>query len=183
MTFSPKTREARSDRNLPEWLNHPWTIAIGATVLTMLLTQVSPWHLLSRRLWPHVYVALHYLEEAIAVPRWFAPALLFTGATVNLLVQYVYKLLRKKRTRLIFAGLTWNRATQEGGFRPICIRCKALMQPRIQPEQRTDRNKVPFLFVPEDANVLSCLRCESNIALSEPWPELVRKANEFLSSI
>ncbi len=166
-----------------EWLDHPWTIAAGGALLTAILAEVAPLHLFSSHVIPRLWTLSAYLIAPIQTPRWVLFAAPLTGIAVIVIAQYVVSALHIKRGELIFSGLCWERLKdRELEFRPICNHCRGPLHPKIQAEQRKDRNNVPFLFIPEVANTLFCPGCNLSTPLPRPWDEVAKEAKEFFTS-
>jgi hypothetical protein len=167
---------------LRKWLAHPWTVAIGAAIVTVVLGEVSPLRLFSKRVLPWLRAELSFLREPIQVPRWTLVAAPLTFVAGFVAINYLLKAVRSN-TDLVFAGLSWESRDGGDGFRPICRKCRCFLQARVQPEERKDRNNIPFLFVPESPNVLFCPICHTTIPLISSWTEILKDAREFFAGM
>lgn len=169
---------------MDKWLNHPWTVAIGASVLAGIVAEVSPLRFVSGHILPWFRTALAPLTIRIEMPLWVNLVGPIIGAAFLFIGQYAVRRLRISKARPMFDGLCWQMF--QGGiseFRPVCTECGSPLQPRIEPELRKDRNDMPFLFKPDYVNTLRCARCSRSIPLRRPWEEFLREANTYLKSV
>jgi hypothetical protein len=165
-------------------LNHPWTIAAGGALLTVALAEVGPLHLFSGHVIPWARALLIFSQTNVVTPAWVLLAGPLIGAALVVLGRYAVDYVRRKKRNLLFAGLEWRKSTDDAhGFWPICNQCILPLQPRIEPEQRKDRNNIPFEFIPEYVNVLHCAGCNHSSHLLRPWDEILQEANVFLNSL
>ena len=156
---------------------------MGGAVVAAILAEAGPLRLFSKHAIPWAGQALGHLQAPVQTPKWVLWTLPVVGGVFVLVCLWVKDLLQRKRTRVIFAELYWKRLQgEESLFWPICRQCGLTLQPRIEPEQRRDRNEVPFLFTPNYENALLCLRCNRSTPLHRPWSEVLREAHEFFSS-
>ena len=165
------------------WASHPWTIAVGAGALTVILGEITPVHLLSRTVFPFISKTVDFAKVHVAVPVWLLLILPGVGAVVVLGLKYVLAFARK-RTRLIYRDLCWRKLPgHEPEFQPVCVHCGVPMQLRATEEQRVDSNGVPFLFTPQYPNSLLCVGCNRVIQLGRPCGEFLREAQEYFTAI
>ncbi len=165
-------------------LNHPWTIAVVGALLAVALAEVGPLHLVSRHVIPLCHAWLGLLNTRIATPAWIFIAAPCSGAALVVIALYTVNQLRRKGQKFIFSGLRWKRSiTGSHQFWPICNKCAVPLQPRIEPEQRKDRNDMPFEYIPEYPNVLRCAGCNRSTYLTRPWDETLQEAEVFFSSL
>lgn len=153
-------------------LNNPWIV--GAVTALLPIVIALPWG----------WAALDVLRTPVQTRLWVLLAGPVTGAALVLAGQLLLKRLRGSRPRLSYGALCWGQAANgEGRFSPICERCQIQLEPRVEPEQRLDKNGIPFSFTPNYANALYCLRCKNSIPLGRPWPEIKREAELYFASL
>jgi hypothetical protein len=164
---------------MPKLLNHPWTIAAGGALLTVILAEVGPLHLFSGHVVLWVRESLTVLAQVVSAPLWVFLAGALAEASVIVLSAFALNHTRRKRWHMSFAGLHWRKSIDAHEVWPICSYCMVPLQPRVEPEQRRDRNGVPFQFTPEFPNVLYCAGCSRFSRLRRPWDEILKEARIF----
>src|ERR1039458_9841248 len=102
-----------------KFLTDPWTIAIVGAILTAILAEIPPLHLISTYVNPLIVSFFVFLLKPVEIQRWvvlFGPAF---GAVFFALAVYIYTIIRRKQATKIFQGFSWERS-QDGDrlFRP-----------------------------------------------------------------
>lgn len=169
---------------MSKWINHPWALVIGGALLAAILTEISPLHFFSRQLLPQGIALMALMKAPIQVPIWILITGPIIGAIVVLIFYMISNRLHVNNSKLISAGLCWERLpTDKKGYRPICNECGLPLQPQIVPEERIDRNGVSFQFTPDYENALHCLRCNQLTRLLRSWKEIDQEAQLFFTKL
>lgn len=166
----------RRFRGIYEWMNHPWALLLAGSLFGAIASELTPLKLITKYAGPAVFEAYHLLAQAITVPAWSLPAIAVASVFAWRLALTAWWRTRSRR-RTIVDGVTFQvgRQTAVRAW-PVCRVCNIELLARAEPEERLDRNNLPFVYRPEHSNVLFCASCGIKTHLDKPLVDMASDA-------
>src|SRR4051812_21722078 len=88
------------------WYSDPWVLAVGGAVVSVVLTEISPFHFVSAICLPLVLRSWAFLGSGMLVQRWTLGALFILGMMATIGVRAVVRL-TKGHGPMSTHGLLW----------------------------------------------------------------------------
>ena len=138
-------------------------------------SELTPLKVFTTYVTPRAADVWRFLNDVTVVPNWTFAAVVI-GSALGTWAAVAARTRWRSKRRVVVDGITFSVGYHHEIACPVCTRCSAELIPSTEMEERRDRNNIPFVFRPEQDNVLCCQACSIQVKLLRPLPELVSEA-------